>query len=177
MRLRTGKLERRQVRDPFFAKLMAGMAGEHTFHRLGKGAHEKLTVKDGLLGAIEVPKHDQTACSLVFFRPDPSMNGEKPVPLSAPPAKSPVETRAFILIENDQEPPTCAVVPELPPGPLHEEGMFSGALVFARADGTPLAVELIGYMMVEVYAAEGTSAAEMKAIGAAAAEEMGHQAE
>src|SRR5262245_34551023 len=162
-RLRIGKREHRQLVDP----LRIDWSGTRAFADVD--GHGRLVIRDGLLIALDVPKQ---RCIAALLRPDPSVAGERKVParLAAPKAGA-LGVRAFLLLE------LAVACGEPLPRDVESQGLVAGAYVFARADATPVAVELVGYMYVQVFVAEGTTAAERQQILRAASEELGHQAE
>jgi hypothetical protein len=174
-RLREGGELRAQVVDPFYDRLRAGLAGEHTFLHLGRDARPDggtLVVHDGLVAGLELGKR---GCVSVLLRPDPGVNHERKVGRVAPqPAAHAIASRAFVLLEIESDECPIAVVPSEPP---RTNGMAGGAFVFARSDGTPIAVELVGYMMVELYLSRDATPTESREVMQSAAEEAGRAAE
>ncbi len=175
--LRVGKDDRTQVVDPFFLRILVGFAGTHAFLHVGSDGRPdagKLVMHDGLVAALD---RGAKGCDPVLLRPDPGESHDKTVALApAQPRPGTIGVRAFLLLELDPEERACADA-TLPAHAPRVHGLAAGAFVFARPDGSPVAVELVGYMMVEVYVAPELTPPELRQVLRAASEELGRQAE
>src|SRR5262249_8100288 len=174
--LRAGGEVRSQVIDPFYERLRAGLVGEHRFLHLGGDARpdgRELVLRDGLVAGLDLGKR---GCMAVLLRPDPGENHERKVArVALQPAAHAIGARTFILLEVESD-GLCpdAIDPARPP---RMSGLAGGAYGLGRADGTPIAVEVVGYMMVELYLSRDATPTESREVMRSAAEEAARAAE
>jgi hypothetical protein len=166
-----------QRHDPFLGRILARLQGKLALEGIGDDGKPSpgatFTIEDGIYFRNELPSATRgPKCIAGYLMHDPTWNRERPLePSAKQPPTGKIGVRLFDVVAVSDCPTRLAKAGVNAPAEM------LGGKIYARDDGEVLAIEIVSYMYVALYARAGLPLAVLTEVRGAAAEDAAHQAE